>query len=209
MTLAFTTSEYHDRMARAQKAVASAGLDALLVTAPENICYLSGFWTSGYHVFQGLVVPASREPFLVIRNIEVGNVDEHSWIKKAYPINNLDVALTTLAEAMRAEGIDHGRIGVEVDGARFSITRTDLLGDLMPEAVFLPSLGIVDELRAVKSPTEIEYVRKAVAMAERAVVAGVRSLTPSSTDSDVAAAVQAELAMAGSEFTGSPSYVVE
>jgi Xaa-Pro dipeptidase len=40
-------------------------------------------------------------------------------------------------------------------------------------------------------------------------VAGVRSLTPSSTDSDVAAAVQAELAMAGSEFTGSPSYVVE
>lgn len=209
MTLAFELTEYHARIERAQKAIAEAGLDALLVTSPENICYLSGFWTSGYHVFQALVVPAKKEPFLVIRNIEVGNVDAHSWIKIVYPINNLDIALTTLAEAMQSEGIDRHRLGVEVDGARFSITRTDLLAELMPKAEFVPSLGIVDDLRAVKSAGEIGYIRHAVAMAERALLAGVRSLAPSSTDSNVAAAVQAELAMAGSEFTGSPSYVVE
>lgn len=209
MTLAFDVKEYEGRVALAQKAVAGAGLDALIVTAPENICYLSGFWTAGYHVFQALVLPADAEPFLVVRNIEVGNVDEHSWLKKAYPINNLDIALDTLAEAMSAEGVDKGRIGIEVDGARFTVTRLDQLATLMPAATFVPTLDIVEPLRAIKSETEIEYIRQAVAKAERALIAGVAGLVDGATDSHVAAMVQGELALAGSEFTGSPAYVVE
>jgi Xaa-Pro dipeptidase len=209
MTLAFDLKEYEGRVALAQKAVAEAGLDALIVTAPENICYLSGFWTAGYHVFQALVLPAKAEPFLVIRNIEVGNVEAHSWIRKAYPINNLDTALDTLADAMRAEGIDKGKIGVEVDGARFAVTRLDQLTALMRSATFVPALDIVEPLRAIKSEAEIEYIRQAVAKAERALIAGVSGLTEGATDSHVAAMVQGELALAGSEFTGSPSYVVE
>jgi Xaa-Pro dipeptidase len=209
MTLAFKTAEYEDRVERAQRAVAEAGLDALLVTSPENICYLSGFWTSGYHVFQGLVIPRSKAPFLVVRNIEVSNVTEHSWIKTAYPINNLDIALDTLADAMRSEGIERGRVGVEVDGARFTMTRIDQLSQLLPTVTFVAALDIVESLRAIKSDTEVEYIREAVRKAERALVAGVRVIKPTATDSDVAAAVAAELAYAGSEFTGSPPYVVE
>jgi len=209
MTLAFEVKEYESRVALAQKAIAEAGLDALIVTAPENICYLSGFWTAGYHVFQAMVVPAKADPFLVIRNIEVGNVDEHSWVKKAYPINNLDIALDTLAEAMRAEAVDKGKIGVEVDGARFIVTRIDQLSALMPAATFVPALDIVEPFRAVKSEAEIDYIRQAVSKAERALITGVCGLVPGATDSHVAAMVQGELALAGSEFTGSPSYIVE
>jgi len=209
MTLAFDVKEYEGRVVLARKAVAEAGLDALIVTAPENICYLSGFWTAGYHIFQALVLPAGAEPFLVVRNIEIGNVDEHSWIRKAYAINNLDIALDTLVEAMRAEGIEKGRIGVEVDGARFTVTRPDQLTALMPAATFVPALDIVEPLRAVKSEAEVGYIRQAVAKAERALVAGVCGLVEGATDSHVAAMVQGELALAGSEFTGSPSYIVE
>jgi Xaa-Pro dipeptidase len=45
-------------------------------------------------------------------------------------------------------------------------------------------------------------------MAESALVAGARASHPGNTDSDVAAEVAAELARQGSEFTGSPPYVV-
>lgn len=209
MSLAFARNEFEARVAGAQAAMAAEKLDALIVTSPENICYLSGFWTAGYHVFQALVVPSQGEPFLVIRNIEVDNVAEHSWLTKAYPINNLDIALTTLGEAMRAENVASGKVGVEMDGARFSIVRMDLLAEQMPKATFVPSSDIVEKLRAVKSEREIGYIRQAVAKAEQALIAGVRRLQADATDSDVAAAVQAELAMTGSEFTGSPSYVVE
>lgn len=208
MALAFAATEYAARMERAQQAVAKAGLDALIVTAPENICYLSGFATPGYHVFQALVVRKTGAPFLVVRNIEVDNVRDRAWVQKFYPIDNLDIALSIFADAVKAEHADKGRIGVEVDSARQSITRPDLLAELLPGPEFLPSLSLVDELRAVKSEREIAYIRQAVGMAESAVVAGARSLKTAATDSDVAAAVHATLAAAGSEYTGSPPYVV-
>ncbi|HKX16652.1 MAG TPA: Xaa-Pro peptidase family protein [bacterium] len=196
-------------MERAQAAVAGHRLDALLVTSPENMCYLAGFATPGYHVFQALVVPASRPPFLVVRNIEEDNVKGGAWVQRFYAIDNLDAPLETLAAACAEEHVDTGRIGVEVDGARQSMTRVDLLAASLPRAEFVPDTGTVDALRAVKSPREIDCVRQAVAIAESAMVAGARVLSTARTDSDVAAAVQAELAASGSEFTGSPPYVVE
>jgi Xaa-Pro dipeptidase len=207
--LAFDDNEYAARLERAQMALARARLDALLVTSPENMCYLAGFATPGYHVFQALVVSASRPPFLVVRNIEGDNVRAHAWVQRYYPIDTLDDPLSALAGACRAEHMEGGRIGVEVDGARLTMTRLDLLGAALPGAEFVPDAGTVDSLRAVKSEREVAYIQQAVAIAESAMVAGARALATARTDSDVAAAVHAELAAAGSEFTGSPPYVVE
>ncbi len=208
MALAFSRDEFAARTQKVQAGIAGQDLDALVVTAPENICYLSGFWTPGYHVFQALVVPRAGEPFLVIRNIEADGVADKSWLAKYHPIDNLDHALATFAEAMRAEGLDSGRIGLEVDGARQSITRLDLLAEELPSVTWVPSVGLVDAFRAVKSDAEVAFIRRAVAMTEEAIRAAVRSLASAGTDSDVAAAVHARLATEGSEFTGSPAYVV-
>lgn len=208
MPLAFAEAEYQGRVERVQAALRARDLDALVVTAPENICYLSGFWTPGYHVFQALVVPRATAPFLVVRNIELDNVAERSWVRTAHAIDNLDRALDTFIEAMRAQGVDHGRVGLEVDGARCTMPRTDLLAEALANVTWVPSLDLVEAQRAVKSEAEIAYIRRAVAIAERALAAGARSLATAATDSDVAAAVHGALAAAGSEFTGSPPYVV-
>lgn len=207
MALAFTIEEYGRRLERIQAALAGEQLDALVVTSPENICYVSGFWTPGYHVFQALVVRKGADPFLVIRNIELDSLKSKSWIHRHYLINNLDQALGTFVEALRSEGIVSGRVGLEVDGARQTMLRTDLLSEALPNIVWVPTLDLVDRFRAVKSESEIRYIRQAVEVAERALVAGARAIPTSGTDSDVAAAVAASLA-SGSEFTGSPPYVV-
>lgn len=209
MALAFSKAEFDSRLEQVVAELTRQQLDALVVTTPENICYLSGFWTPGYHVFQALVVPRSAEPFLVVRNIELDSIETKSACRKSYLIHNLDTALESFAEAMRAEGLDGRRIGLEVDGAKQTITRTDLLSELLPAVSWVPSVALVDQFRAVKSPAEVAYIRQAVAMAETAILAGAQSLAAAETDSDVAAAVHHGLAAAGSEFTGSPSYVVE
>lgn len=208
MTLAFPESEFVARLDKVRDALGRAELDALVVTVPENICYLSGFWTPGYHVFQALVVRRSGDPFLVVRNIEVDSVRTKSWIQRHYLVNNLDLALETFIEALKAEGLVSGRVGLEVDGARQSMLRTDRFGEGLGSVRWVPTLDIVDQFRAVKSDSEIAYIRRAVAMAEQALVAGARAIGSGRTDNDVAAAVHAELARAGSEFTGSPPYVV-
>jgi Xaa-Pro dipeptidase len=206
--LAFSRDEYAHRGDRLQQAIRNRGLDALILTEPENICYVSGFWTPGYHVLQALVVPARGEPYLVLRNIETDNAAQRSVVSRVHPVDNLDRAIEVLAEALHAEGAQGWRIGVEVDLARQSMLRLDRLAALCPSVRFEPAENVVEPLRAIKSEAEVGYIRRAVDMADAAVRAGVRALGSSQTDSDVAAVVAAELARQGSEFTGSPPYVV-
>lgn len=209
MALAFTQEEFETRIQRVRDKLKGCDLDTLIVTEPENICYLSGFWTPGYHVFQALVVPRTAAPFLVVRNIEMDSVESKSAVRTAYQIDNLDESLSTFAEALRAEGVDSGRIGLEVDSAKNTMVRTDMLTELLPCVTWVPISGIVEEFRAIKSEGEIAYMRKAVTMAEGAILAGAASFESARTDGDVAAVVYGNLAAAGSEFTGSPAYVVE
>jgi Xaa-Pro dipeptidase len=208
MALAFSNAEYGERIDHVQSALLEAGLDALVVTSPENICYLSGFWTPGYHVFQAMVVRKAGDPFLVVRNIELDNLKTKAWVDRYYLVNNLDLAIETFIEALRAETVISGRVGLEVDGARQAVLRSDILSQALPDISWVPTFDIVDRFRAVKSDAEIAYIRQAVEIAEGALLAGATAIPSSATDSDVAAAVAGRLAGGGSEFTGSPPYVV-
>ena len=51
--------------------MAQADIDLLIVTSPENICYLSGYESAGYFVQQALLVATAAEPVLVIRALEL------------------------------------------------------------------------------------------------------------------------------------------
>ena len=54
--LPFTVEEYRTRLKNVQANMAAADIEVLLVTAPENIFYLTGYHTVGYFSFQMLVV---------------------------------------------------------------------------------------------------------------------------------------------------------
>ena len=68
--LVFPMAEYHRRLEGVRHALAERELDALVVTTPENLFYLTGYQTIGYYFFQALVVPLDREPFMVTRHLE-------------------------------------------------------------------------------------------------------------------------------------------
>src|SRR5690606_22118618 len=80
---AFSTAEFQARLARVREQMQSRSIDVLLVNAPENIYYLTGYQTSGYFAYQALIVPAAAAPLLLIRHLEQGNVAEYSWLSDA------------------------------------------------------------------------------------------------------------------------------
>ncbi len=67
MTLHFDALEYAARQARATKAVADAGLDALLMFAPESHFWLTGYDTFGFAMFQAMVLTAKGDIHLLTR----------------------------------------------------------------------------------------------------------------------------------------------
>jgi Xaa-Pro dipeptidase len=205
----FSADEYAGRLATIRRGMAAAGLDALLVTGPENITYLTGYTTPGYHIFQCLIVPAEGDLTFVVRNTERSNVPDLPWIGESVPIGvaNLSDPAPILIDTLRARASGAGRVGVDTAALflppRVYLAIADELGDRL-----VPAPGIVERARALKSPAEIALIEKAVGVAEEGIVAGLRAFENTTTDSDVAAAVMSRIAQLGGEYTGSPAYIV-
>src|SRR5215470_6144050 len=66
----FTAAEYDARLASVRGAMAGAGVDLLLLSAPENIFHLTGLDHWGYFAPHVLIVPAEGEMVLVTRAME-------------------------------------------------------------------------------------------------------------------------------------------
>ncbi len=72
---AFPEAEYEQRRARAREAMSRQGLDAVLISTPENLYYLSGLDHMGYFAYQMLILPAQGDPVLVTRAMERATIE--------------------------------------------------------------------------------------------------------------------------------------
>jgi Xaa-Pro dipeptidase len=66
----FTDEEFDERIARVRARIAAAKLDAVIITNPENIYYLTGLNHQGYFAYTSLILPLDQEPVLIIRAME-------------------------------------------------------------------------------------------------------------------------------------------
>src|SRR5688572_10466806 len=80
--MSFTVEEYIDRLERVRASMAEKQIDALLVTSPENICYVAGYRTVGYYYLQALLLIHDADPILVTRLFEQRNADAFSWLDR-------------------------------------------------------------------------------------------------------------------------------
>src|SRR5690625_548678 len=111
--LVFTMAEYNRRMTALRRAMVRRELDAMIVTIPENLCYLTGYQTPGYYWFQALVVPVEGEAFFVTRRLEDSNVDTRTWVSLSFPYDDFEDPPLALARRMQKQGLDGARIGYE------------------------------------------------------------------------------------------------
>lgn len=205
----FSADEYASRLAAIRGEMSSRELDLLLVTGPENITYLTGFTTPGYHIFQALLVPLEGELTFVVRNTERTNVPDLPWIGESVPIGveRLSDPAPVLVDALRRKASAARRIGYD-SSALFFPVKVYLALDAVLGDRLVPAAGVVERARATKSPAEIALIQSAVDIAEQGILAGLAAFDATQTDSEVASAVMGRIAALGGEYTGSPAYIV-
>lgn len=166
--LHFSDAEFAERLARTRAAMAVRGLDAILLFAPESQFWLTGYDTFGYCFFQCLVVPADREPVLLTRSADyrqaqlTSNLSDIRIWKDAAGANPAD----DLAALVRDLGLDGKRIGWET-GTQ-GLTHRNGLAVAEALAELHDASDLMGTLRLVKSPAEIEYVRRAAELGDAA-----------------------------------------
>jgi Xaa-Pro aminopeptidase len=201
--LPFPPEEYRDRARRVRERMRERGVEVLFVTSPPNLCYLTGFESVWYppRAPVGVVVCAGDER-LVFLDYERHEtlVRETAHCDDAVFYRYEDV-LDTIAATFRDRGWLGGAIGLErwsqAPGAPLVAALAERLGALGGHVV--DGDWIVDRVRLVKSPAEVECVRRAAAIVDAAFDDLVAHVRPDQTELQIAARLDAVMADQGGE----------
>lgn len=210
MQLAFDVATYRERIERVRQSLRDQQIDAVLVTTPDSIHWLTGYDTIGYLWTQALLVDQSdAEPTLHTRTTEEPGVKETSWLTTGifYDIAQVD-PMEVQAQTLRARGLDKGRIGVDMQAFTFLPASWERLKKALPDATFVDGTEIVPELRLIKTAAELAYQRQAAAMADYAMGEAFAALRPGLSEVELAGIVSRALGEAGSEYAAIPPMVV-
>lgn len=168
----FPQAEFEARTARAQRMMAAASLDALLLTTEPEFRYFSGFHTSFWQSPTRpwfLIVPASGAPVAVIPEIGLASMSR-TWVSdiRAWPAPRpADDGVSLLADALQEQGGGGGRIGMPFGHeTHVRMPHNDFMAlrDRLSDTAFTDATAIVRSLRMVKSEAEIAKIRHVCAL---------------------------------------------
>src|SRR5215813_867528 len=205
---AFGEVEHRERLARARQALRDAGFDGAIVVAPEHLFYLAGYdsWVS-VNSPQALIFGIEEDaPTLVLRNVDLPLARETSWVAdiRTYHLHRDDVpALIAGVVAEKRIGRP-GRIAIETQS--YALTHALGLGlakALAPIAL-TDATQLLGELRVVKSPSEIDYLRAAARYAEIGLQAARGHARSGQSEIALTAEVEAAMRRAGSDYWSIP-----
>ncbi|MBV7378993.1 M24 family metallopeptidase [Maritimibacter dapengensis] len=169
-------SEYRDRVATTQAGMAREGRDALLLTTDADIRYVTGFltrfWESPTRPWF-VIVPATGDPVAVIPSIGA-NLMGQSWIddiRTWRAPDYTDDGIGLLADALRDVTGTGEKVAVpsgRETHVRMPLADWERLQRALPDRLFTDDAGVMRGTRMVKSPLEIDLIREACAVADRA-----------------------------------------
>ena len=205
--MTFPFEEYQSRLSALRERMKERLLDAVIITDPENIMYLTDYQTTGYSFFQALIVPLDGEPFMVTRHLEESNVYARTWVEKTRPYEDNGDAIQRLVGSLKESGLAKASIGYERNSYFFPAYHQDRLRTAYNGGHLLDCFGIVEEGRIRKSPAEIEVMRKAAHATEAGMQAGLDAVAAGVTENEIGAAISNAMFRAGGEPPAVMPYV--
>lgn len=212
--------EYVVRLRAVQAAMAERSLAALVVTDPANLFYLTGYDAWSFYVPQCLVLPADGAPQLFTRAMDASGARFTTVMPPThvhgYPENLVHQADTHPFEWVAHRALDLGAltdeagamIAVESDSHYFTARAYLTLCAALPKARIVDSRELVNWVRVVKSPHEIELLRIAGSIAEHAMRVALEAVRPGRRQCDAVAEIMAAQAGGTPEHGGDyPSIV--
>ena len=204
MPLHFDATEYAARQTRATQAVNDAGLDAMLIFAPESHFWLSGYDTFGFAMFQVMILCADGDLHLMTRLPDWRQAqytstldDNHIHIWPEYEGSNPGDHLVALLGKL---GLTGKRLGFESNTSGLTDHNGQILRAALPDLVEQSEL--IRALRRIKSPAEIEMHRRAAALSDDAMDAGLTETRAGAFEGDILAAMQGAVFKGGGDYAG-------
>jgi len=190
--------EYSQRRRRLAAELERRKLDAVIVTALPNIRYLSGFTGSNAAL---LATAAGDAVLFTDPRYQIQAADEADCRVRVVKGS----LLKALLETARRKGLC--RLGFEAQ--RLSFAEHEMLrAGLWLGAWLEPQTGLIEDLRMVKSPAELEAIRGAMQIASRAFCEALCIARPGVLEIELAAEIEYRMRRLGAEKPAFDSIVL-
>ena len=145
-----------------------SGVDALVCLHPKNLFYTTGYPMALSHAIHqrpsgprsGIAVfTPGGEPTMIVGGNEARVTRGTSWVEdfRVYA-EYVDSPIALLADVLREKGVAAGKIGLEKE--YFSAAFYEELQALLPQATYVAWDGHFEAVRAIKSPAELEIMKR-------------------------------------------------
>jgi len=188
--------DYADRLQRVRGDMLAASLDALIVSEAGNRRWLTGFTGSA-----GWPVVLSDDAFLLTdsRYFEQVEREAPEFRLERFSAN----PLKRLSELLLEQGVS--RAGFERE--TLTVGQFESLRKHGPGVEWSPTSGLVEFHRAVKTDEEIERIRSAEILSDRAMAHAAETVRPGMTEAELAWALERYMRENGAEAMAFPIIV--
>jgi len=187
---------YQKRLVQCTRLMQEAGLDALLLTKPANMFYLTG---DGRLCAYALIARDGKVA-LGVPQTDVEDVSAVAHFDQIAGFEDEVGMIHSIAHHFEHFGIREGTVGLEYTFLTQSMMGMMTHPHAKPKAVAVKDCThILSEMRMVKEAGEIERIREAARVAGAGMKVAIEAVRPGITESQVAAAAENAMRQAGAE----------
>jgi Xaa-Pro dipeptidase len=208
----FSLDEYRERLDRVRTVMEREGIDLLYLGTPESMFYLSGYQAEWYQANSpkiwppicGVAVHRDHDKFILFDQIWEAVLCRYTTVStdtRYYTRESQYSAVDFIVSELKSEGWTGGTVGLEMGAYRPNRNVSHQFQEAFETAgcTVVDGTDVVREVRRIKSPTELSYMKTAMQIAEIGMQAAWDTLEPGITELDVYAEMIAAMAHAGGE----------
>lgn len=171
--LNFSLEEFQKRITKTRKKMISTGLNTLIISDPSNMNWLTGYDGWSFYVHQAVILSLDGDPVWWGRGMDANGAKRTVFMESknihgyedTYVQNPEKHPMLDLAKLIKDLQLNEGNIGVEMDNYWFSASAFFTLKKEL-DVKFVDITGLVNWQRAIKSKTEIVYMKQAAKIVE-------------------------------------------
>ena len=188
----FPEQEYRDRYQRAHALMERDGLDALVVSEKNNYWYFTGLISYQLDHIQRpqiCILPKGGKPTLLVYGNDKAKAKALPWVGDVRAYIDVPFPEEMIADTLKEMRLGEAKLGFELgDDQRLGIPANYLLRltEALPKGQIKDGSAALTEMRLIKSPQEITYMRRACQISEKAYDRCLPQLHPGMTRREIA-----------------------
>ena len=163
----FSAEEFAGRLARLRVAMRERAVDVMLIDDCEALAYFTGYETT-VNLYRACIVPLNAPPTMVLRALDAEPFRARAWFDDCETFADHEEPVQKIAATLQRQRYGSAAIGFDSASHALTVDCLERLKRSLPEARFVSMLGVPRDLRLIKSPAEIAYLRTAAQILDRA-----------------------------------------